>query len=301
MRGMGIYYKADTLVYLDGAFLKAKEARLDLFSQTLHYGLGVFEGIRAYETAEGPRLFRPRDHFNRLMETAEKSFLPLAISYEAFEEACMYLLKANKLTNAYIRPLIFGGSNMRLSASNQSHLFIGAWEWGRLLGNKSLKLTFSSIRRPDPRAFYLNGKVTGQYANAVMVTTQAQRKGFDEGIQLDAMGHVAQASGANLFVEKDEVIYTPELGHIFPGITRDTIIKLARELGVQVIEKKISPEEIMAADGIFLTGTATEVSPVKQVDGYKMKIPWEETLGYTLSQKFFHLVKREDKGSTTLI
>ena len=294
-------FYSDNIAYLDGTYLLAGDANGSLLSQSLHYGIGAFEGIRAYETKNGPRFFKLKEHFQRLCSSAEAACLRFNMEFEGFQKICDELLKQNNLTQAYARPLIFTAPNMRLTVEDETHFFIGIWEWGKFFGDKALDLTFSNFKLPDPEAFYIHAKICGQYVNSVMATTAARQKGFDEGIQLDSQGFVGQAAGANIFFEKEEIIYTPKADCIFPGITRNTIIQLLSEIGIEVIERNILPEELLEADSVFLTGTATEVSPVGSIEGQQMKVKWEDSIGYLISRKYKKLVTQEEGSLSTLI
>jgi len=296
-----MYYEEDTLVYLDGDILPMKDAKCDLFSQTMHYGVGVFEGIRAFPASHGPQMFMPKEHYDRLMYSASKMHLRYDISFEHFQKTCYELINRNYLAEAYIRPLIFASPNMGLSVSVKSHFFIAVWKWGKLLGDKELKLKFSSYRKPSAHSFHIDAKICGNYVNNVLATTEAKSEGYDDGILLDEEGNVVCTAGANIFIEKNESLYTPQLGKIFPGITRYTIIELARELGVDVKEEEITPRDVLEADSAFLTGTATDVSPVGRIEQHEMRLDWEDSIGYLLSKKYHQLVTQRDQTCPTLI
>src|SRR5690606_33376062 len=184
------------------------------------------------------------------------------------------LLEANNLRAAYIRPLVFSGSNMHLTASKEANILSAAWEWGPYLGQNLLRVNISPIERPNPKSFLVNSKVSGQYINSILATSDALQKGIDEAILLDQEGVVSQASSENIFIEKDFKIYTPPLGNIFPGITRQTVIGICHELGFDLIEKRLTVEDSYKADSAFLSGTATEIIGIKQVDHVVYKEEW---------------------------
>ena len=296
-----MYHTQNTWICWDGDFVKADQVRIDPFSQSLHYGNGVFEGLRAYPTPEGPRIFKARQHYERLARSAARMGLPLAYTTEELVEMTYHLLHLNQLRDAYIRPLLYAGENMALTAPEESHLLIGAWRWGRLLGDTLVNLTYSSYRRPAFDAALRDTKVCGQYYMAVLATSEARRKGFHEAIMLDGEGTVTGAAGANLFVEKDEVLYTPPAAKILPGFTRETVIELAGEMQVPVVEKDLFPADLQDADGIFLAGTAAEIAGVARVETHKPRLRWEDTQGFVISRKYKQLVTQSNSHAWTLI
>lgn len=296
-----MYHNDHTTVFLDGQFCPVSAVSFDLFSQTLHYGNGVFEGIRAYDTAHGTRIFKAEAHYERLIYSAEKMLMPFSYTVEQLIDLSYDLLRRNHLSDAYIRPLIYAGPAMGLEATTETHLLLTAFEWGRLLGDKAAHIMTSSYTRPSPTSCHVEAKVCGHYINSILAKTEAKQKGFDEAILLDAQGYVAEASGANLFFEKDEVLYTPPRGNILPGITRATIFELAAEMGVPVVERLFRPEELYEADGAFFVGTAAEVAAIGTVDGHPFAMSWEDTLGYLFARKYRQLVTQSDHYQCTLI
>jgi branched-chain amino acid aminotransferase len=297
-----MYYAADTLIFSNGDFLKASEARVDPFSQTLHYGNGVFDGLRAYQTDHGPRIFKARAHYERFAEAAQVMALPLEYSVDELIEISYELLKRNELSDAYIRPLLVAAPNMSLtSTTHDAHLIISAFQWGKLLGDNLVNLKISAYRRPSSSAFPIEGKICGLYVNNILVTSEARRDGFHEGLMLDEEGHVAQAAGANLFIEKDEVLITPPQGNIMPGITRKTVMDMAQEMGIPVIERPLSIEEVCQADGAFLAGTAVEITGVATIDRYPMQHHWNDTIGHLLSRKYRQKATHGEPFKWTLI
>lgn len=296
-----MYHTDKTIVFLNGKFLKAKDAQCSLYSQTLHYGNGVFEGIRAYNTNNGVRIFKGKEHFERLKNSAEQMAIPFDYSIEELEQICYNLLNKNQLKDAYIRPMIFMEDNMTLAATTKSNIFIGTWKWARYLGDKLLDTCISSFERPSSKAFPVNGKVTGMYASAVLATTEARRKGFDEAIMLDNKGFVAQGPGTNIFYEKDSELFTPPKGNIVPGITRQTIIDLARQRDIKVTEKQFTVEELKKADAAFFTGTAAEIVGIGSIDGIVYKMDYKHTRYHELSEAYLDLVRTAFEPAYTII
>ncbi len=291
-----------TTIFLDGAFLPSDQTQLSLKSQTLHYGNGVFEGIRAYQTLEeGTAIFKAEAHFTRLIKSAKKVHIPFDYSVEELTHIAYLLLEKNKLKDAYIRPLVYTSDEMSLRPANESHLLMMAWQWGKYLSNDNCRVMISSYQRPHPKAFPMDVKLTGMYANSILATKEAQQKGFDEALLCDSLGFVAEGSGQNFFFEKDRTLYTPPLGNILPGITRSTIIDLAKHNGTKVVEKHFTPEELCTADSAFFTGTATEVAGIHSVDDYVFPMNWEDSLGYMLQQEYQQKVRQENFQTYTII
>jgi len=285
-----MYYDENTIIYFQGAYVKATEARGNLFDQSLHYGYAVFEGIRAYQTAGGVRIFKAREHFERLKfsSTSIGILYPydndelIAISYE--------VLRRNNLTDAYVRPLVTCPPNMSLSSAKGAQIFIAAWAWPAFLGEKPLHVATSPFRRITPASFHVEAKVSGHYVNSIMATQDARDRGFDEALLLDIDGYVAEGPGANIFIEKDGTLYTPQTGSILPGITRATVLELCAELSIPVEEKRLRVEDVYAADSAFYCGTAAEVVGIGSLDRNEFTRPWEETLGAVLQKAYKELV-----------
>lgn len=281
-----MYYTKNTTVYLNGKFIKAVDATTDLYSQTLHYGYGVFEGIRAYQTANGTKIFKAVEHFDRLRNSSELVNIPFQYDTDELIRVTYQLLKKNNLSDAYIRPLVYCSPNMSLTQPKEVYLMICAWEWGKYLGDNLLKLCLSSYQRPNPNSVKVEAKVTGHYVNSILATSEAKVRGYDEALMLDMNGHVAEAPGANFFFEKDNVLYTPPTGHILPGITRQTVINICRELEIPVKEKLFKPEVLEEADSAFLCGTAAEVVGVESIDAKTFRKPWSESLGAVIQEAY---------------
>ena len=288
------YYNQNTLIYLNGKFVKATEAGVDLFGQSLHYGYGAFEGLKAYSTHNGTRIFKAEEHFDRLQKSCQAIQLPYTWNNRQLIESTYELLEANNLRSAYIRPLVYSGSNMHLTSSEEANIMIAAWEWGPYLGQNLLRVNISNIERPNPKSFRLDAKISGQYINSILASTDALKHGFDEALLLDQEGFVAQASSENLFLEKDFKIYTPPLGNIFPGITRQTVIDICKQLGFEIIEKRLTIQDIYNADSAFLSGTAAEIIGIKQVDQVIYQEEWENTIGASIQKKYKNLVLEQE-------
>lgn len=285
-----MYYTNDTILFLDGKLVKAADAKIDLFSQSLHYGYGVFEGIRAYQTINGVKIFKAREHYERLLKSASLIGIPLDYDPEELIQATYQVLAKNKQSNAYIRPLVFCGPNMSLTAPSQVSLMIATWVWGKYLGDQLLKVCISSYQRPNPKSFKAEAKACGHYVNSIMATTEAKQRGFDEGLLLDIEGFVAEGPGANFFYEKDGVLYTPPRGSILPGITRQTVLEICAELDFRVEEKLFKPEDLFEADSAFFCGTAAEVVGIESIEGQKFAKPWKESLGAIIQEAYQCLV-----------
>lgn len=297
-----MYYAADSHFFLDGKFLPASEVRIDPLSQTLHYGNGVFDGLRAYRTVQGPKIFKARAHFERFAEAASLMSLPLNYSVDDLINISYNLLERNRLNDAYIRPLLFAPANMTLAPTPQkSHLLIGAFQWGKLLGNNLVNLQISARRKPEPADLPIEGKICGLYVNNILATTEARAQGFNEALMLDHQGYVVQSAGANLFIEKGERLYTPPKGNIMPGITRETVMEMAGEMGIPVTEQHITPEFLFEADGAFLAGTAVELTGVATVDRKPLQLAWQDSIGYLLSRKYRQIVTHAERFKWTVI
>ena len=296
-----MYYKENTVVYFNGQWLKAKDLMVNPYVQTMHYGNGVFEGIRSYATPDGTRIFKADEHYQRLLFSAKKMHLKVNYTAEEFAQLTYELLQKNKLSNAYIRPLVFAGANMSLTPTDEVYVLLCAWEWDKYLGNKLLDVMISSYQRPNPKSCHVEAKVTGHYVNSILATTEAKQKGFDEALLLDANGYVAEGPGANFFFEKDEVLYTSPLGNILPGITRATMFELCKELGFKLVEKYFTPEEVNGADSAFFTGTAAEVAGIASLDRVNFKLNWEDSLGSVLQAKYTRRVAFNEYGNFSLV
>ncbi|CAM1344950.1 branched-chain amino acid transaminase [Tenacibaculum amylolyticum] len=281
-----MYFNEQSEVFYNGSFLKAKEASTNLYSQSLHYGNGVFEGIRAYDTKQGAKIFKAEEHYKRLKYGAEVMNIQFDYSPEELTAITYELLERNNLKDAYIRPLITTGANMSLLTSEETNLIIQCWEWGKYMGDKLLKVKTSKFQRPNPNSCFVEAKVTGHYVNSILSTNEAKKEGYDEALLLDMNGNVAECSGANVFMEKDGKLVTPPRGHIMAGITRATVIDICKEEGIPLEERFFTLEELKEADACFFTGTAAEVVGLQSLDDYKFPMNWEETHGYNLMKLY---------------
>ena len=286
-----MYFNSDTLAFVDGEFVKADEAQVGAYAQSLHYGYAVFEGIRSYATPSGTQIFKAREHYERLHYSCRSIGLPFAYSVEELTDITYQLLEKNNLADAYIRPLVYAATpNMTLKHATSSNLLIAVWDWGKYLGDQSLRLTISPYQRPNPNAVPIEAKVSGHYVNSIIASSEAKGRGYDEALLLDMNGYVAEGPGANFFFEKNGELFTAPQGSILRGITRNTIIDLAREAGISVTEKFFKPEELQGATGAFYTGTAAEVVGIAAIDELEFSTPFSETLGAQLAERYRALV-----------
>lgn len=288
------YFDKDTWIYFAGEFVKADQAGVDLFGQSLHYGYSVLEGIRAYNTHNGTRLFKAEQHYERLRYSCACIGIGFPWKTDQLVDRTYQLLEKNNLRSAYIRPLVTTGHNMYLIPAKDVNLMIAAWEWGPFLGTGLIRLTVSPYQRPNPHSLPAGAKVAGQYVASIVATNEATQRNFDEAVLLDSNGYVAQASSNNLFIEKDGLLYTPSVGHIFPGITRQTVLEIAKALSIEVVEKQITPEELKSADTAFLTGTATGIVGVASVDEVVYPAEWTDTLSATIQRAYKNLTLEKE-------
>jgi branched-chain amino acid aminotransferase len=272
-----MYYNEETVVFLNGEFLKAKDAVAGVYNQTMHYGNGVFEGIRSYDTPDGTRIFKAKEHYDRLHYSAKMMHIELPYTSEELEKITYQVLEKNDLKDAYIRPLVYLGENMSLTPTNEVHVLIAAWSWGKYLGDNMLNVMLSSYQRPNPKSCHVQAKVVGHYTNSILATTEAKSKGFDEALLTDMNGNIAEGPGANFFFEKEGKLTTAPLGNILSGITRATVFELAKALNIEVEERFFKPEEILTADAAFFCGTAAEVIGIKKFNNYEFPMKWEDT------------------------
>lgn len=281
-----MYYNENSILYLNGQFLKAADTKCDFFSQTLHYGYGVFEGIRSYHTNLGTRIFKEVEHYNRLLKSAELINIPVKHKTEELVQATYQLLDLNGLSNAYIRPLVFCDPNMALTEPLGANLMICAWKWDKYFNDQLLNICISSFQRPNPKSVKMEAKVTGYYINSILATNEAKARGFDEALLLDMNGNVAEAPGANFFYEKDGKLFTPPNSHIFPGITRQTVMSICKQLDIPVYEEYFTPDVLEDADGAFYCGTAAEIAGIGSINARQMNKSWEESVGALIQQAY---------------
>ena len=256
-------------IWLDGKFVDWQEAKIHILTHTLHYGGGVFEGIRAYLTEKGTAVFRLSQHIKRLFYSAFALEIKIPFSEEELKKAILETLKINELKEGYIRPIVFlGYGKMGLNPTGSPvQVDIAVWPWDAYLGEKeTVKVKISKYIRIHPLSTIADAKICGNYVNSILASLEVKNSGFDEALFLDFEGNVAEGPGENIFMVKNKKLFTPPLGTILPGITRDSVIKIAKDLGLLVKEKKISPQEIKEADEVFFTGTAVEICPISQID-----------------------------------
>jgi branched-chain amino acid aminotransferase len=262
----------DGHIWLDGQMVPWREAKVHVLTHTLHYGMGVFEGVRAYNTDKGPAIFRLQEHTDRLFRSAKILGMKMPYDKETLNEAQRAVVRENNLESAYIRPMCFYGSEgMGIRADNLNvHTMVAAWSWGAYLGEenmtKGIRIKTSSFTRHHVNITMCKAKANGNYMNSMMALQEAVSCGYDEALLLDAQGFVCEGSGENFFMVRDGVLYTPELTSALEGITRDTVITLARDIGLKVVEKRITRDEVYVADEAFFTGTAAEVTPIRELD-----------------------------------
>lgn len=262
----------DGVIWLDGQFVPWRDAKIHVLTHTLHYGMGVFEGVRAYKADQGTSIFRLQEHTDRLYRSAHIMNMPAPYDKQTLMEAQCAAVRDNNLETAYIRPMFFYGSEgLGLRADNlKVHVMIAAWSWGSYLGadglEKGIRIKTSSITRHHVNISMCKAKANGHYINSMLALQEALSCGYDEALMLDTEGYVAEGSGENIFIIRDGVIYTPELTSALDGITRDTIFKLAADFGYSIKEKRITRDEVYIADEAFFTGTAAEVTPIRELD-----------------------------------
>ncbi|WP_018232665.1 branched-chain amino acid transaminase [Thioalkalivibrio thiocyanodenitrificans] len=262
----------DGLIWYDGEMVPWREATTHVLTHTLHYGMGVFEGVRAYQTDRGPAIFRLEEHTRRLFRSARILGMTIPFTEDQINEAQKGAVRENHLKSAYIRPMCFYGSEgMGLRADNlKVHAIVAAWEWGAYLGaenmERGIRIKTSSFNRHHVNITMCKAKANGNYMNSMLALQEALSCGYDEALLLDVEGYVSEGSGENFFMIQDGVIYTPELTSALDGITRRTIVALAAEEGIEVREKRITRDEVYVADEAFFTGTAAEVTPIRELD-----------------------------------
>ncbi|SKA15056.1 branched-chain amino acid transaminase [Sediminibacterium ginsengisoli] len=288
---MANYYDGNTVIYLNGQFVKAAEATMDFYSQSLHYGYSVFEGIRSYKTAAGEtRIFKATEHYQRLKASAQALNMPYAYDTDELIAATYELLERNNLQDAYIRPIVYAPANMGFQVNTASFIAIEAWQMAPFLGDKLLRVMTSSFERPNPKGFKIHAKAGGHYVNSILASQEAKAKGFDEALLTDMNGHVAEGPGANMFYEKDGKLFTPALGNILPGITRATVLEICKELDIEVEEKFFTTDAVKDADSAFFCGTAAEVIGWQSLDDTIFPKAWNSTLGCRIQEAYSRLV-----------
>lgn len=286
----------DGVIWFDGELVPWREAQVHVLTHTLHYGMGVFEGVRAYKAEQGTAIFRLEAHTDRLFRSAHIMGMQIPHEQETLNDAQKLVVRENKLESAYIRPMCFyGAEGMGLRADNlKVHTIVAAWEWGAYLGadglENGIRIKTSSFTRHHVNVTMCKAKANGHYINSMLALQEALRDGYDEALLLDVDGFVAEGSGENFFLIRDGIIYTPELTSALDGITRGTILALADKAGVEVREKRITRDEVYVADEAFFTGTAAEVTPIRELDGRSIGTGRRGPITEQLQSAYFDLV-----------
>ncbi|QRQ86900.1 branched-chain amino acid transaminase [Cupriavidus oxalaticus] len=262
----------DGKIWMDGKLIEWRDAKIHVLTHTLHYGMGVFEGVRAYKTPEGTAIFRLKEHTRRLFNSAKIFQMAMPFDETTLEAATREVVRANNLESCYIRPIVWIGSEkLGVSAKgNTIHVAIAAWPWGAYLGEegmeRGIRVKTSSFTRHHVNVSLVRAKASGYYINSILANQEATGLGYDEALLLDTEGYVSEGSGENVFIVRNGVIYTPDLASCLDGITRDATLTIARDLGIEVREKRITRDEMYCADEAFFTGTAAEVTPIRELD-----------------------------------
>jgi branched-chain amino acid aminotransferase len=286
----------DGLIWYDGKMVPWREANTHVLTHSLHYGLAVFEGLRAYKTVSGTAIFRLKEHTERMFNSAHIYMMKIPYDRETLMEAQKEVVRANKLESCYVRPIAFYGSEkMGVSPKGAKvHVAIAAWPWGAYLGveglEKGIRVKTSSYARHHVNVSMCRAKYSGTYANSILANMEATEHGYDEGLLLDVDGFVAEGAGENLFMVKNNTIVEPELNSALIGITRDSVIQLAGDLGYTVDAKRITRDDLYIADEVFFTGTAAEVTPIREVDGRTVGAGKRGPLTKQLQSMFFDVV-----------
>lgn len=292
----------DGFIWYNGKLVPWREAQVHVLTHSLHYGLAVFEGERAYKTDKGPAIFRLKEHTDRLFNSAHIYRMDIPYTREQVMDACCEVVRANNLDSCYLRPLAFYGSEkMGVSPKGaKTHVAIAAWPWGAYLGDegleKGIRVKTSSYTRHHVNVNMARAKFSGTYANSILANTEAVQDGYDEALLLDVDGFVAEGAGENLFIIKDGAIYEPEIASALMGITRSTIIALAQDMGLEVKSKRLTRDDVYIADEAFFTGTAAEVTPIRELDNRTIGSGCRGPITAQLQQRYFDVVYgRNDK------
>ncbi len=287
----------DGVIWYDGKLVDWRSATTHVLTHTLHYGMGVFEGVRAYKTDKGAAIFRLQDHTDRLFNSAHILQMKMPFTKQEIMEAQKAAVRENKLESAYIRPMAFYGAEaMGIAAKTLStHVICAAWSWGAYMGDealtKGIRVKTSSFSRHHVNITMCKAKANGNYMNSILAHQEAAQDGYDEALLLDVDGFVAEGSGENIFIIRKGKLYTPDLTSALEGITRDTIVQLAKEIGLEVIEKRITRDEVYTADEAFFTGTAAEVTPIRELDNRNIGSGTRGPITEKLQALYFDVVK----------
>ncbi|MGE0312455.1 MAG: branched-chain amino acid transaminase [Lautropia sp.] len=286
----------DGFIWMDGRLVDWRDARIHVLTHSLHYGMGVFEGVRAYETANGTAIFRLPEHTRRLFNSAKIFQMKLPYDFDTILAAQKAVVKANGLASCYLRPIAWIGSEkLGVSAKgNTIHVSIAAWPWGAYLGEdgmaKGIRVKTSSFTRHHVNVSLVRAKASGYYINSILANTEALNDGYDEALLLDTEGYVSEGSGENVFIVKNGRLYTPDLASCLDGITRDAVITIAKDEGIEVIEKRITRDEMYCCDEAFFTGTAAEVTPIRELDNREIGEGRRGPITTKLQSMFFDIV-----------
>lgn len=286
-----------SFIWMNGSFVPWEDAKIHILTHTLHYGLGVFEGIRVYKTSKGPAIFRLQDHVKRLYYSASAMKMEVPWSEKAMNEAIVETVRKNKLEQGYIRPIIyFGYGKMGLNPKGAPvDASVSCWPWGKYLAEGAINVKIVKTIRLHPKSGVTDAKVTGHYFNSINAVLELAGTSYDEALLLDYKGNIAEGPGENFFMVKKGVILTPPLGTILKGITRDTVVKLARDLGYPVKEQLLKPKDILGADEAFFTGTAAEITPIGSIDDQIIAAGKEGSITSVLKNAFMGIVTGKDK------
>ena len=291
----------DGVIWYDGKLVPWREATTHVLTHTLHYGMGVFEGVRAYKAEQGTAIFRLDEHTDRLFRSAHILGMKMPYDKATIAQAQRTVVRENKLESGYLRPMaFFGAEAMGISAKNLSvHVIVAAWPWGAYLGQEALehgiRVKTSSFSRHHSNVTMCKAKANGNYMNSILAHKEAEMDGYDEALLLDVDGFVSEGSGENIFIVRDGKLYTPDPSSALVGLTRDTIIQLAEEIGLKVIEKRITRDEVYIADEAFFTGTAAEVTPIRELDNRQIGSGDRGPITARLQAMYFDCVHGRDK------
>jgi len=286
----------DGFIWQDGKLVPWREATTHVLTHSLHYGMGVFEGVRAYKTERGTAIFRLKEHTERLMRSAHIFQMAMPYDVATLNEAQKEVVRANKLESGYLRPIAFYGSEkMGVSPKGAKvHMVIAAWPWGAYLGEegmqRGIRIKTSSYTRHHVNITMVRAKASGNYMNSILANNEALTDGYDEALLLDPEGYVCEGAGENIFIVKSGKLYTPDLTACLEGITRATVIQLAQEQGLEVIEKRITRDEVYCADEAFFTGTAAEITPIRELDNRQIGAGHRGPITKSLQDKYFDVV-----------
>ncbi len=291
----------DGKIWMDGRLVEWRDANIHVLTHTLHYGMGVFEGLRAYETPRGPAIFRLEEHTRRLFNSARIFQLDIPFAEEVVRSACRQVIRANSYSACYLRPLVWIGADFLSIAAtdNRIHAAVAGWPMGSYLGDEGMengiRVKTSSFTRHHVNASMVRAKACGYYVNSILANREAVSLGFDEALLLDTEGYVSEGAGENVFVVRDGVVYTPDLASCLDGITRDSVKAIAQNLGYEIREKRITRDEVYCCDEAFFTGTAAEVTPIRELDGRKIGTGSRGVITRQIQQAYFSAVHGTDE------